>query len=516
VWDTKKVIPGSDSRFAWALVAVYWGLALRAGIARWDNSTIWHHRPLLDPASHHHPLLDLASHNHPMLDLIVRGATLITDQHQFQADVGVQAGRIVALGLDLNEPAKHELDASGLQLFPGVIDIHVHFNEPGHSDWEGIASGSRALAAGGGTLFCDMPLNSIPCVLDGHSFNAKLDLMRAKSRTDFALWGGLVPGNLEQLPVMAELGAVGFKAFMSNSGLAEFAAVDDDTLYQGMLLAGELDLPVAVHAENDGITAGEGLRQREGGKNDYLTHQASRPVVAELEAVGRAITLAQAAGCRLHIVHVSSDAVVQHIKRLAQNDPRISLETCPHYFFFSQADQDALGVQLKCAPPIRDEHDRPRIGRQDRQFDLIASDHSPAPPSMKNDQDFLGSWGGIAGVQSTLSALLSISLIAPPHWHLHKPEISRLLGSGPAKVLRLPNKGKLELGYDADFVLVDPNQRWQLQAKDLHYQHQHSPYVGKHFIGRLKYTILRGQVLMQDGVIDDQVRGQFVRPKRRV
>ncbi|MER3490807.1 MAG: allantoinase, partial [Meiothermus sp.] len=199
-----------------------------------------------------------------MFDLVVRGGTLVLEQGTVAADLAVEDGKIVQIGPELGA-GREEIDARGLHVFPGLIDVHVHFNEPGHEDWEGIATGSAALAAGGGTLFFDMPLNSIPCVLDAPSFDAKLEALRAKSLTDFALWGGLTPHNLERLPELAERGAIGFKAFMSNSGLPEFPHADDHTLYRGMQAAARLGLPVAVHAESEGLTAGLAAEIRAGG-----------------------------------------------------------------------------------------------------------------------------------------------------------------------------------------------------------------------------------------------------------
>jgi allantoinase len=190
----------------------------------------------------------------PTFDLIVRGGTLVRHSSLEITDLGVSDGKIVALGPAISGTARAEIDARGLHVLPGMIDAHVHFNEPGRTDWEGISSGSRAFAAGGGTTFVDMPLNSSPVTVDGPSFDLKLAAMQASSLTDFALWGGLVPGNLEHLADLASRGVMGFKAFMSNSGLAEFDAADDLTLFEGMRIAAKLDLPVAVHAESDSIT----------------------------------------------------------------------------------------------------------------------------------------------------------------------------------------------------------------------------------------------------------------------
>ena len=211
--------------------------------------------------------------------MIIRGGSIVTPEGVTQADVAIEDGRIAAIAPELPGDAE-EIDARGLTVFPGLIDVHVHFNEPGHTEWEGAATGSAALAAGGGTLYFDMPLNSSPCTVNGAVFDAKLAALQAASHTDFALWGGIVPGNLEHLPELAGRGVIGFKAFMADSGLPEFPRSDDRTLYEGMRLAARLGLPVAVHAENNDLVRATGHTIR-----DYLD---SRPVLAEVEAIRRA------------------------------------------------------------------------------------------------------------------------------------------------------------------------------------------------------------------------------------
>jgi len=237
-----------------------------------------------------------------LVDLVVRGGTVVTTNGQSQTDLAVEDGRIVEVSRDL-AGGREEIDAHGLFVFPGVIDVHVHFNEPGRTEWEGGATGSRALAAGGGTLFFDMPLNSTPCTVNAGEFDRKHAALAASSITDFALWGGLVPGSVVEMAEMAGRGVVGFKAFMSNSGLPEFPRADDATLFEGLREAARLDLPVAVHAESEELTRGLAERTTAHTARGFLE---SRPVVAEVEAIQRACLLAGEAQARLHIVHVSS------------------------------------------------------------------------------------------------------------------------------------------------------------------------------------------------------------------
>ncbi len=284
-----------------------------------------------------------------MLDLVVRGGLVVTPGGIVRADVGVGDGVIAEVAPDLE--GARVIDAVGLHVFPGGLDPHVHFNEPGRTHWEGIKTGSAALAAGGFSAYFDMPLNSTPPVTDGAAFDAKLEAAVRDSSVDFGLWGALVPG--AALEELAERGVIGFKAFMSNSGIEDFARADDVTLYEGMATAARLGRLVAVHAENDALTArtlGPTVR-------DWMN---SRPVVAELEAISRAITFAADTGCALHIVHVSSGAGVGLVTEARARGVDVTCETCPHYLFLTPEQVEQIGPVAKCAPPIRDAEDQRR------------------------------------------------------------------------------------------------------------------------------------------------------------
>lgn len=395
----------------------------------------------------------------------------------------------------------------------GIIDVHVHFNEPGRADWEGIASGSAALAAGGGTLFFDMPLNSSPVTTNAKSFKQKLLAMERSSVTDFALWGGLVPGNLQELPDLAACGVIGFKAFMSNSGLEEFGASDDLTLLEGMRVAASLGLPVAVHAESDAITDALSGRFRALGKTSIRDYLESRPVIAELEAISRAILFAQETGCALHLVHVSSGRGVVLAFEARARGANVTIETCPHYLAFTEADLERLGAPAKCAPPLRSNLEQELLWQQvlKNNVDMVGSDHSPAPPSMKTSPDFFAIWGGISGVQSSLNLLLTQGFRARG---LSLSQISSLVSANPAKRFKLPCKGKLKLGSDADLVFIDLNASFVLTPDMLKYRHKQSPYLGQEFTGVVKRTVSRGQtVFTDDGFIGD---GNAVPPQGRL
>ncbi len=441
-----------------------------------------------------------------MIDLVIRGGTLVAPSGQQRADLAIEDGRIREISTEI-AGARDEIDASGLLVLPGVIDVHLHFNEPGRTDWEGAATGSRALAAGGGTLFFDMPLNSTPCTVNAREFDRKRAALDASSITDFALWGGLVPGSVPEMAEMAGRGVVGFKAFMCNSGLPEFPRADDVTLLDGLREAARLNLPVAVHAESEELTRGLGERMTSRTVRAFLD---SRPVVAELEAIQRACLLAKEAGASLHIVHVSCGRGVAIASEARAQGTDVSIETCPHYLYFTDDDVERLGAVAKCAPPLRTADDQQELwdelGRG--RVDIVASDHSPAPPSMKGG-DFIAAWGGIAGAQSTLAVLLDKG---HHECALSLERISALLAAAPARRFRIRHKGTIAPGMDADLTLVDPHQRATLTADALHQRHPLTPYLGRSFRGTVRRTIRRGVTIFNDGRITATNGGALVRP----
>ncbi len=425
-----------------------------------------------------------------MSDLVVRGDT---------TDIAIEDGQIIAIGPQLPGAAE-EIDARGLHILPGLIDVHLHFNEPGRTEWEGAATGSRALAAGGGTLFFDMPLNSTPCTVHAEAFDQKRAALEKASITDFALWGGLIPGNVPEMAELADRGVVGFKAFLCDSGLPEFPRADDLTLLDGLREAARLGLPVAVHAESHELTQRVGS-QDDGSVKAFLS---SRPVIAELEAIQRATLLAREAGAKLHIVHVSSGRGVALAAEARAQGVDVSIETCPHYLFFTAEDVERLGAVAKCAPPLRAASEQAALWTQllAGVVDIVASDHSPAPPDMKAG-DFGKAWGGIAGVQSTLAVLLD---------RVPLERISSLVAAEPARRFRIPAKGSIAIGMDADLALVDISRSVQLQPQHLMQRHPLSPYIGSSFCGSVVRTIRRGETIFASGEITARSKGKFVRP----
>ncbi|HEV2461467.1 MAG TPA: allantoinase [Ktedonobacterales bacterium] len=449
-------------------------------------------------------------------DAIVRGGTVVTPEGVTLADVAIVGEQVAAIGPELDGTSREEIDARGLHIFPGLIDAHVHFNEPGRTEWEGFATGTHALAAGGTTLFFDMPLNAHPPTVDADAFDLKYAAASSSALVDFALWGGLVPGNVERMDELAERGVIGYKAFMANSGIDDFAACDDLTLYEGMARAAKLGRIVTVHAENDAITRELALRAQAKGRTGVRDFVASRPVVAELEAIQRAIHFAQETGCTLHIVHVSTGRGVALVAEAHARGVDVSCETCPHYLVLTEEDVERLGAVAKCAPPLRSEEERQALWRQVESgaLSMVASDHSPAPASMKSDANFFKVWGGISGCQSMLSLLLTEGWVGR---HLPLETVATVTAHYIAHRFGLPqSKGRLSAGADADLALVDLRASAKLRAVDLYYRHKHSPYVGRTLRGRVVRTLVRGHSVYRDGVFASQPIGRLVRPATKL
>jgi len=440
------------------------------------------------------------------LDLVVRGGMVVNADGGHRADIGIANGEIVEMAEEISAKATDVIDAAAFLVLPGLLDAHLHFNEPGHETWEGADTGSRALAAGGGTVFFDMPLNSVPCTINATEVERKRSALQRSSITDFALWGGLTPDSVPRMAEMADAGVVGFKAFMCDSGLPEFPRSDEATLFEGLAEAARLGLPVAVHAESYEIIRDLSRSLQGSGVREFMK---SRPIAAELAAVSRILDIAKETGAALHIVHMSCGEAVRMAITRRRQGVDVSTETCPHYLFFTEADVERIGVAAKCAPPIRAENDELWASLFAGDIDIVASDHSPAEPSMKRDDDFRGSWGGISGVQSTLPVLMERG------YHdrgLSFVRVASLVSEMPATRFKIARKGRLSVGFDADLVLVDPNKSFRLQTADLHQRHKISPYVGSTFRGTVHRTIRRGETLYLDGRITASTTGRFLRP----
>jgi allantoinase len=419
-----------------------------------------------------------------------------------QADLLLEDGRVQAVvSPDGSRHADARVDARGLHVLPGVVDAHVHFNEPGRTDWEGFVTGTTAAAAGGVTTVCDMPLNCHPPTLDSRALALKRAAIAEHALVDYALWGGLVPDSLEHLGALQAAGVVGIKAFLCDSGLPEFPHLDSFALFEAMQRSTSVrPRPLlALHAEDPSHTLTLGQQARADGRRGVLDWAWSRPPLTELEAVRSALDAARETGARVHFVHISTAAAARLIAGARAEGLDVSVETCPHYLLLDTGDLQRLGAFGKCAPPLRDREEVEDLWQalDEGAIDWVASDHSPCPPEMKQHDDVWSAWGGLAGVQTLLPALLSEGV------HARGLSLSRVvsLTSGtPARRLGLyPRKGVLEPASDADLVLVDLEGEWTLRAEDLRTRWPINPFVGRTFRGRVVATLVRGTEVWRDG-----------------
>jgi allantoinase len=419
---------------------------------------------------------------------------------QQQVDVAVEGGLISAIGPHIRS-APEIIDATGLIVLPGVVDPHVHFNEPGRESWEGWEAGTRGAARGGVTTVLEMPLNAHPPTTTAAAFDAKLIAASEKALVDFGLWGGLVPENLGDLEALHQRGVVGFKAFMSHSGIADFHRVPDGVLAVGLKVTARLGALLGVHAESQELLDRNAAAQGP----DRLSWCRARPPEAEVEAIQRLLVCMRGAGkgVRAHVVHVSCAEALAEVDAARSKDVAITAETCPHYLAFTEDDFERIGPALKCAPPIRDAATRDALwdALLEGRVDFIGSDHSPCPAADKEKgaDDIWRAWGGIAGIQATLPVLITEGVHARG---LSFERIAHLTATAPAQAFGLyPRKGAVAVGADADFALVDPAREWTLESDELETRSGISAYLGRRFKGRVVRTIVRGKTVFADNEI---------------
>ena len=395
------------------------------------------------------------------------------------------------------------VDYGDLTIMAGLVDSHVHVNEPGRTEWEGFETATRAAAAGGVTTIVDMPLNSIPPVTTVEALRAKVAAMRGKCRVDVALWGGAVPGNVSQFAAMLDEGVAGFKCFLVDSGVPEFGHLDARGLEEAMNALARTDAPLIVHAELPGpIDAARASLF--GDVTSYRRYLASRPPAAEDEAIALVAEVARRSGARAHIVHLSSAGGLEIIEQ-AEN---VTAETTPHYLFFDAEEVPDGATEFKCAPPIREHANRERLWRGLGSLSAIVSDHSPCLPELKRAPDIEHAWGGIASLQFSLPIVWTEAR----RRGVPLATIARLMSEGPAQLAGVgARKGRLAPGYDADFVVWDPNAEFVVAPEAVQHRHKVTPYLGRTLRGVVKATYLRGQKVWDDGRAIGYPVGEWIR-----
>jgi allantoinase len=371
-------------------------------------------------------------------------------------------------------------DYGDLVLMPGLVDSHVHVNEPGRTEWEGFTTATRAAAAGGITTIVDMPLNSLPPTTTVAALEEKQK--HARGDVHVELWGGVIPGNTRELRPMLERGACGFKCFLVHSGVDEFPNVNERELYEAARELAGTNAPLLVHAE-----LGEHLHEPQGDPADYATYLHSRPNAAEDAAIELLVRVCRDTGARMHVVHLSSASAL----RLFDKKLPISVETTPHYLHFEAESVPRGRTEYKCAPPIRESANREQLwrGLADGTIDLVVSDHSPCTPELKKG-DFASAWGGIASLQFVLPIVWTNARARG----FTIEHIARWCSAAPARLANLPAKGAIAIGNDADFVVWDPEETFVVTPELIQHRHKVTPYLGAELHGVVKATWTRGKI----------------------
>jgi allantoinase len=427
-------------------------------------------------------------------DLVVRSRRTVLPDGTRAAAVAVSGPAIVAIeGYDTRLDTAHDVDLDGLALLPGLVDTHVHVNEPGRTEWEGFATATRAAAAGGVTTICDMPLNSLPPTTTVAALEEKRAAAAGKCWVDVAFWGGAVPGNEESLRPLHEAGVVGFKCFLLDSGVPEFPPLEAAELRSVLGLLASADALLIAHAEE----AAEIKEIAPASGRDFRSFVASRPPIAERRAIEKVISAAAATGGRAHIVHLSAAECVAMIAGAKAAGNRLTAETCPHYLYFAAEQVPDGATEFKSCPPIRDSVNREALwrGLEAGVIDCVVSDHSPCPPELKSfdSGDFGAAWGGIASLQLGLSAVWTVAR----RRGRTLDDMARWMASTPAALAGLPAKGRLAVGCDADLVAFDPDETYLVDPARLYHRHPVTPYAGRRLTGRVRQTWLRGTALLE-------------------
>jgi allantoinase len=426
-------------------------------------------------------------------DLVIRSRRAVLPDGVRPAAVAVQQERIETVtGYRARLAGARDEDLGDLALLPGLVDTHVHVNEPGRTEWEGFRSATRAAAAGGITTICDMPLNSLPPTLTTAALREKRAAASGQCAVDVAFWGGAVPGNQPELAALHEAGVTGFKCFLADSGVPEFPPLDAAGLRAALAGLAGTGAVMAVHAEDQAE-----LGEMPG--SDYWSFLASRPPRAERRAIETVISAAAATGTRAHIVHLSAAECVALIGGAKAAGVALTAETCPHYLFFAAEEVPPGATEFKCCPPIRDAANREALwrGLEGGVIDCVVSDHSPCPPELKKREsgDFGAAWGGIGSLQVALPAVWT----AARRRGRTLADVARWMATAPAGLAGLPGKGAIEPGRDADLVAFDPDAAFTVRGAGLEHRSPLTPYEGRVLAGAVRQVWLRGQPVSPAG-----------------
>ncbi|MGW0554102.1 allantoinase AllB [Streptomyces sp. NPDC002926] len=430
------------------------------------------------------------------VNLVLRSTRVITPEGTRAASVTVAAGKIVAvLPYDAEVPSGARLEDFGDDVvLPGLVDTHVHVNDPGRTEWEGFWTATRAAAAGGITTLLDMPLNSLPPTTTVENLAAKREVARSKAHIDVGFWGGAIPSNVKDLRPLHDAGVFGFKSFLSPSGVEEFPELDQEQLARSMAEIAGFGGLLIVHAEDPHHLAA--APQESGPK--YADFLASRPRDAENTAIEGLIAQAERRGAQVHVLHLSSSDALPMIAAAKRRGVRISVESCPHFLTLTAEEVPDGATEFKCCPPIREAANQDALweGLADGTIDCIVSDHSPCTTDLKT-QDFASAWGGISSLQLGLSAIWTEARKRGRTLE----DVVRWMSAAPAELAGLSQKGAIEAGRDADFAVLAPDETFTVDPAELHHRNQVTAYAGKTLHGVVRSTWLRGERIVENGTL---------------
>jgi len=441
-----------------------------------------------------------------MPDAAIKSDRVVTPNGIISATVFIKDGKIVDVAE--NKPGGNVplIDVGNSVLMAGVIDPHVHINEPGRTEWEGFDTATKAAIAGGITTVVDMPLNSSPVTTTAKAFDEKIKATKGQLHTNCGFWGGIIPGNDKEIIPLIEKGVLGFKAFLTHSGIDEFPNSTETDLRKAMLLIAKHELPLLVHCE-----LSDNIQRSTQHSNIYQNYLGSRPTKWEDDAVALMLRLCEEINCRVHIVHLSSADSIQQISEAKKRGLPVTVETGQHYLYFNAEHIRDGQTQFKCAPPIREKANNEKLWQalKDGIIDFVATDHSPAPPGMKELQsgDFMKAWGGISSIQFALPVLWT----AAKTRGCDLRNIANWLCKNPASLPGLENKkGKIEKGYDADMVVWDPESSFIVDETMIHHRHKITPYLGEKLYGVLRQTWLAGEKVYDNGTFIHLNKGSII------
>lgn len=440
----------------------------------------------------------------------IRSRQIVTPEGERDAAIVIRGELIEAIVRPKELPSDCPiLDAGSHAVLPGLVDTHVHINEPGRTEWEGFETATRAAAAGGVTTLVDMPLNSSPVTTTVAAFREKLAAAKGKLWVDCGFYGGVVPGNSAEHRPLIEAGVLGFKAFLCHSGIDDFPAATEADLDACLAKLKSTNLPLLAHAEIVETLPSEFAKRLQDNPKSYSAYLASRPRAWEHAAIGLLIELCQKHKSPVHIVHLAAADVLPMIEKAKAAGLPLTVETCPHYLVFAAEEIPDGDTRFKCAPPIREREQRDHLWNALRTglIDTIGSDHSPAPPALKllAMGDLQRAWGGIASLQLSLPAIWTEA--ARRGFSL--PHVAAWMAQRPAQLIGLANrKGSIRPGHDADLVIFDPDAEWTVDASKLHHRHKATPYDARQMRGRVEATFLRGHPVFIDSVLASAPTGR--------